>query len=164
MSHISTKPAKWLVHPVKTKISLDIHPVWSLSQLSVSGSILVLRCPWLECTAKTLIKLGKCSGLFESSMGTRHFVGFVMQWLILDAHHSIIYVCMRKTSIKIWNSPWCPLFIHVSWRETFSLNIASVVMTVLKSLSLKIKSKSAITTGTFMIIYISCQNTNFSTL
>ena len=31
MSRLVTKPTKWHVHPVKTQISLGIHPVWSES-------------------------------------------------------------------------------------------------------------------------------------
>ena len=34
MSHIMTKPTKWLVRPAKTQISLGIRPVWSESSLS----------------------------------------------------------------------------------------------------------------------------------
>ena len=30
MSRLMTKPTKWHVHPVKTQISLSIHPVWSV--------------------------------------------------------------------------------------------------------------------------------------
>ena len=40
--------------------------------------------PWLslECTTKTLIRLSGCPGWFESSLGSRWFVGFVVLWLI----------------------------------------------------------------------------------
>ena len=30
MSHLMTKPTEWHVHPVKTQISLGIHPFWSV--------------------------------------------------------------------------------------------------------------------------------------
>ena len=49
-----------------------------------------LRCPpeettdpWLPIvrTPKTLIRLGRCTSWSESSVGARHFVGFVMRWL-----------------------------------------------------------------------------------
>ena len=33
LSCSTTKPQKWLEHPAKTQISLDIHPVWSESSL-----------------------------------------------------------------------------------------------------------------------------------
>ena len=33
MSHNTTKPTKWHVHPAKTQISLGIRPVWSESSL-----------------------------------------------------------------------------------------------------------------------------------
>ena len=33
-SRLRTKPTKWHVHPVKTQISLGLHPVWSESSLS----------------------------------------------------------------------------------------------------------------------------------
>ena len=41
MSHSTTKPTKWHVCPVKTKISLGIHPVWSVFAIRIK-KVLVL--------------------------------------------------------------------------------------------------------------------------
>ena len=68
LSRLMTKPTKWHVRPAKTQISL-----------------ISLRClpeealnPYLpkEHTAKALIRLGRCLGWHESSLGNRSFCYF----------------------------------------------------------------------------------------
>ena len=38
ISHSTTKPTKWTVHPAKTQFSLSIHPVWSVFAVYSVGS------------------------------------------------------------------------------------------------------------------------------
>ena len=51
MSHLITKPTKWLVRPAKTRISLGIRPVWSVFTVRMK------KLP-IEHRAKTQISLG----------------------------------------------------------------------------------------------------------
>ena len=46
MSRPMTKPAKWHMRPVKTKISVGIRPVWSESSLSVRRKLGSLATQW----------------------------------------------------------------------------------------------------------------------
>ena len=68
MSWSMTKPIKWSVQPVKTQISLGIHPVWSESSLSAwrnFGSLAILP---VQNKAK---KINMCVSGFSSEK-TRH--------------------------------------------------------------------------------------------
>ena len=80
LSRLVTKPTKWMC------AQRSLRSAWASVQSDQS-----LRCPHeesldpklpTECTAKALIRLGGCSGWFESSLGHSHFVGFVMRRLI----------------------------------------------------------------------------------
>ena len=46
ISHLTTKPTKWHVHPAKTQISLGIRPVWSESSLSAWRNLRPLPTHW----------------------------------------------------------------------------------------------------------------------
>ena len=82
MSHSTTKPTKWPVCPAKTQISLGIRPVWSESSLSTGRNIGSLATHWAHSKDSDQPgHLGRCPGWSESSLGARHFVGFVMRWL-----------------------------------------------------------------------------------
>ena len=81
MSRLMTKPTKWHVRPAKTQISLGIRSVWSESQLLLNGQLRTQA--FFMWTAKTLIRLGGCPGWSMSSLGTHHFVGFLMRQLLL---------------------------------------------------------------------------------
>ena len=48
MSCLMTKPTKWHMHPAKTQISLDIHPVWSESSLSAWRKLGSLATYWVH--------------------------------------------------------------------------------------------------------------------
>ena len=61
-------------HSLRCQISLGICSVWSESLLSAWGNIGPLTCYWVHS------QMGGCPGWSESSLGTRHFAGFVM-WL-----------------------------------------------------------------------------------
>ena len=45
-SHLMTKPTKWHVSPAKTRISLNIRPVWPESSLSESSKLGSLATHW----------------------------------------------------------------------------------------------------------------------
>ena len=103
MQHDKTN--KMIVRPVKTQISLGIHPVWSS-----------LCCPHeeslgprlsIEWTAKTLIWLGRCPGWSESSLGTRSFCWFchvVAHCIAVTEASSCLYDKLKPT-IKTFGHP-----------------------------------------------------------
>ena len=68
MSCSMTKPAKWPVHPAKTRISLCICPVWQslLSAWRKVGSLATHKAH-----SEDSIRLGGCPGWSESSLGAR---------------------------------------------------------------------------------------------
>ena len=68
MSHSMTKPTKWHVCPVKTQTSLGICPVWSVFAICMKKHW-VLSYPKSE--QGKLIRLGRCPGWSESSLGTQ---------------------------------------------------------------------------------------------
>ena len=63
------KTTKWLVHPVKTLISLGIGPVWSVFAECSKGSLGIWA--FSRRTAKTLIRLSRCTGWSESSLAAK---------------------------------------------------------------------------------------------
>ena len=79
-SHLMTKPTKWHVHLVKTKISLGSHPVWSESSLSAWRKLGSLATHWAH--SKDSYRTGRMPRLIWVFAGrTGHFVGFVMRRL-----------------------------------------------------------------------------------
>ena len=76
MSLCMTQLTKWCERPAKTQISLGTHPLWSESSLSTWRKIgsLATHTARIEATDQT----GRCPGWSECSLGTRHFVGFVV--------------------------------------------------------------------------------------
>ena len=70
LNRLMTKPAKWHVRPVKTKINLGIGPVWSESALSAWRKLGSLATHWAH------------SKDSDQTWRTRHFAGFVIRWLI----------------------------------------------------------------------------------
>ena len=79
LSHLMIKPRNWPICPAKTQISLGIRPVWSVFAVHMKKAW-ILSYPLR--TKRWLIRLGRCPGWPKSSLGTRHFVGFVMRRLI----------------------------------------------------------------------------------
>ena len=71
------KTNKVTVRPAKTQISLGIRPVWSESLLSAWRKLGSLATHWAQ--AKTLIRLGGCPGISESSLGA-HATLLVLSW------------------------------------------------------------------------------------
>ena len=67
MSQCMTKPTKWHVCPAKTQISLGIHPDWSVFAVCMK-KVWVHSYP-LSAWQRLLIRLGKCPGWSESSLG-----------------------------------------------------------------------------------------------
>ena len=81
LSHLTTKPTKWHVHPVKTQISMGIRPVWSESSLSAWRKLGSLAT--LGAHSEDSDQTGWMSRLIWVFAGrTCHFVGFVMRRLI----------------------------------------------------------------------------------
>ena len=72
-----TNPTKWHVRPAKTQISLGIRPVWSEYRCALSGYVRTQA--FFIRTAKTLIRLGRCTGWSESSLGA-HAIMLVLSW------------------------------------------------------------------------------------
>ena len=83
------KTNKTSVPPVKTQISLGIHPVCSESSLCAQW---VAKDPsFLQAAAKTLIRLGGCPGWSESSLGVHSFC-----W-VLSCRGSFCCLSSRQT-------------------------------------------------------------------
>ena len=80
LRHLMTKPTKWPVRPVKTQISLGIHPIRSESSLSTWRNIGPLSTSWAH--SENSDQTGRMSRLIWVFAGhTYHFVGFVMRRL-----------------------------------------------------------------------------------
>ena len=81
-----TKPTKWSVCPVKTQISLGIHPVWSESSLRVQW---VAKDPsFLHADSEDSDQTGPMPRLIWVFAGrTCHFVGFDMRRLMYDTRN-----------------------------------------------------------------------------
>ena len=71
MSHRTTKPTKWQVHPAKTQNSLGIRPVRSEPSLCAQ---------WVAKDPRFLQRMPRLIWVFPGH--TSHFVGFVMRRLI----------------------------------------------------------------------------------
>ena len=64
MNHSTTEPTKWPVHPAKTRISLGIHPIWSVFAVRSVGSLGPMVS---SCGQRRLFRLGRS----ESWLGTQ---------------------------------------------------------------------------------------------
>ena len=84
VSCLMTKPTKWPLRPAKTQISMGIRPVWSES--SQCTQRFFMR------TAKTLIRLGGCTGWSVSSLGA-------MVILLLMSCDGSLYIAAESPSI-----------------------------------------------------------------
>ena len=76
-SRSMTKPTKWPVRPDKTQINLGIHSVWSVFTVRMKKPWVLsypLNAQW------RLIRLCRCAGWFESSMGA-HAIILVLSWI-----------------------------------------------------------------------------------
>ena len=107
------KPTKWHVRPAKTQISLDIHPVWSESLLYVWRKLGSLANHLAH--SKDSDNIRRMSRLIWVFAGRRrHFVGFVMGWLIkylsIVNNEKLWAVSLEKVlSGHMWTE-------HASWR------------------------------------------------
>ena len=88
-SHSLTKP-KWCYVPNEDSDQPEHQPS-DKSSLSAWRNR-VLRCPLS--TQQRLIRLGRCPGWSESSLGVRHFIGFVMLQLI----YAVLCFSLKKDS------------------------------------------------------------------
>ena len=80
LSRLVIKPTKWHVSPLKTQISLGIHPAWSESSLSAWRKIGSLATHWAH--SEDSDQIGRMPRLIWNFAGrTCHFVGFVMMRL-----------------------------------------------------------------------------------
>ena len=80
LSHLLTKPTKWSVRPVKTRISLGICPVWSVFAVR---SVVAKDPNFLHVDSEDSDQIGQIPRLIWVFAGhTCHFVGFVMRRLI----------------------------------------------------------------------------------
>ena len=99
MSWLMTKPTKWHVHPAKTRISLGIHPVWSVSSLCPLRIAKDLRL--LRADSEDSDQTGRMPRLIWVFAGcTGHFVGFVMQGL-------------KYETLFTWGDGW--MTVHFYW-------------------------------------------------
>ena len=116
LSRHMTKPTKWSVCPVNTRISLGICLVWSHI------------CPvWSRSSLCTLwvAKDWACSGWSEFAGCTGHFVGFVMPLLISVWWPERMYQMSRVAS----SDPWTVLEkSDLGLTNLESLNLPSVTL------------------------------------
>ena len=102
MSRRMIKPKKWSLHPVKTQISLGIHPVCSESSLSAWRNIGPSATHWAHC--KDSDQTGRMPRLIWVFAGRKgHFVGFARRWLTFK-------VCILIFASGLRNKPhfWRP--------------------------------------------------------
>ena len=99
-----TKPTKWQVCVAKTTISLGIRQVWSVLAVHMKKGW-VLSYPLSA--QRRLIRLGRCPGWSESSLGAQSFCWFC---------HEAAHLCLvsptwgpRKTTTYIRHSRICCL-------------------------------------------------------
>ena len=99
MSRLVTKPTKWRVCPVKTQISLGIHPVWSESSLSAWRKLGSSATHWAH--SKDSEQTGQMPRLICVFAGrTCHIVGFVMRRLISLIFSILIHYFIQSQKIK----------------------------------------------------------------
>ena len=80
------KTDKVAVHPVKTRISPGIHPVWLESLLSAWRKLGSLATHWVH--SKDSDQTGQMPRLICLHWPHSHIVGFVMRWLKLPIFHA----------------------------------------------------------------------------
>ena len=80
MSRHMTKPTKWLVHPVKTQISLGYRPVWSVFPVCMKKALVLSYPLSIQRNSDQSGRMPRLIRIFTGCTG--HFVGFVMLWLI----------------------------------------------------------------------------------
>ena len=101
-----TKPAKWPLRPVKTRISLGIFPVWSKSSLSAWRDLGSLATHGAHREDSDhpghprLIRLGWCPGWSESLLGTHSFCLFCHVMAHLSFHFPLLY-CLSQFIITV---------------------------------------------------------------
>ena len=91
--------------PSKPQLSLDIRPVRAESSLSAWRNHRSLAFHWAH---STLVRLGGCPGWSESSLGARHFVGFVM----LRLKFLLFHYGKSVSSVVDWQTIWWPHVRH----------------------------------------------------
>ena len=97
MSHDMTKPTKWLCAQPR------LRSAWASTQsdqslrCALNGQLRTQGC--FVRTAKTLIRLGRCPGWSESSLGT-HFVGFDMSRLCYSPRTTEEVMALFRKSSK----------------------------------------------------------------
>ena len=97
MSEHTTKPTIRPVWPMKTQISLYIHPVWQ------GFSFIPLRLVWRHVrSAKTLSRLRGCAGWSESLLVARFILGFVVHWLIRALILARICTGLKVAEVRIF--------------------------------------------------------------
>ena len=108
MSRLMTKPTKWPVHPVKTQISLGIHPVWSESSLCTQW---VAKDPrFLHADSEDWSDWADAQANLSPRWVHRPFCCFcheaaqIMKWVRAQQNH----VCPSKTDQPV----------HVVWSES----------------------------------------------
>ena len=120
-SHSMTKPTKWIVHPVKTHISLCNSAVWSASSLPTwrsLGSLAILGVhseDWSD-SADAQISLGICQVWYESSLGA-HVILLVLSCCGLYSftfHHLHSRSLFPFPPFSICNYIWAPSSEFVS--------------------------------------------------
>ena len=136
LSHNMTKPNKVTLRPVKTQISLGIHPVWSESLLSAwrkLGSLATHsahsedsdqpghppRLIWVfaECTLTLLVL--SCHGLNKFLYSYDNFIKIPVWYTSLNRLYKWSQLGMQnKWSVKIWTQSH--FLIDVSWARLFT--------------------------------------------
>ena len=110
MSHLMTKPTKWL-RPAKTQISLGICPVWSESSL---GAQWVAKGPrFLHADSEDWSDWADAQADPSLRWEYTHFVGFVMLWLKLSVMNLILKIMNsldfnRPPPTGAWRNGWVP--------------------------------------------------------
>ena len=148
MNHIVTKPTKWHVRPVKTQISLGIHPVWSESSLSAWRNLGSLTTH--KADSEDSDQNGRIPMLIWVFAGcTCHFVGFIRRrlkswWLYMYMHiqciFSVLYNCISAVhkyligAISLFKGIWNLWFTKEPnnasvFYESRSWNIIKIIYT-----------------------------------
>ena len=101
LSHSMTKPTKLPVCPAKTQISLGIRPIWSESSLSAWRKLGSLATHWVQ--SEDWSEWADAQADPSLHWAHRHFVGFVMLWLIFPIYGNL-YTASSLGSDFFWMS------------------------------------------------------------
>ena len=104
MSRLMTKATRWRVRPLKSQISLGIHPVWS--EFSLCAQWVVQDPSFLHTDSQHSDQTGRMPRLIGVFAGcTCHFVGFVMRWLKYAIYPVTMNVCVHSyvNTFLIWH-------------------------------------------------------------